>query len=156
MSTTPQDAPQYGVEKAAVRKVIYSLAALDGSDVDPDDISMIDAANDALQNVSDIARRLEAAEERIDELEGKVPDLGNKDYDTMDRAERVALLRDRMRDRAGENSGHYAADYDDVINILDGGPSAGYAYTLMERAGDADGFEFGKSPNGTKRLTVDI
>lgn len=108
------------------------------------------------KRMSDLESENDDLRERVAELEAKVPDLGSKDYELMDRSERVALLRDRMRDRAEENSGHYAADYDDVINILDGGPSAGYAYTLMDHAGDADAFEFGKAPDGTKRLTVDL
>lgn len=155
MSTTTQDTPQYGVEKAAVRKVIYRLAALDGSDVDPEDTSMIEAANDALRNVEDIARRLEAAEERIDDLENRAPDPESKDYDAMDKADKATVVRSKLRREAESTSGAASVKYKDVIRTFDGRPSSGHAYDIMAAAASADGFEYGEAPDGTKRLTFD-
>lgn len=145
-----------GPEQAAVRKVIYQLAELDGSDLDPEHVNPVQAANMAVENVQEILERQRELEGRVEELEQRAPKPSAKSYKAMDRHDRVTVLRERMTDRARSNGGKYATDYDGVINIFDGHPSAGYAYTLMELAADADGFDYGEAPDGTKRLTANV
>lgn len=108
------------------------------------------------RELAKLRKRITELEETVEELEQRAPKPSAKSYEAMDRHDRVTVLRERMTDRARSNGGRYATDYDGVINIFDGHPSAGYAYTLMELAAEADGFDYGEAPDGTKRLTANV
>lgn len=144
-----------GPEQAAVRKVIYQLAELDGSTVDPDDTMILRAASDALENVEDIADRLADAEERLAALEERNPEPSEKDYDAMDKADKATVIRSKLRRQAESTNGTASVKYKDVIRAFDGRPSSGHAYDIMAAAATVDGFEFGESLGGEKRLAFD-
>ena len=93
--------------------------------------------------------------ERVAELEANVdPDPTSKDYDEMDQKERVRKIRETLADEAQRTvSGKAQMKYKDVQRIMENRPSAGYAYKLMRRAGEAEGFEF--IDDRPKRIRVD-
>lgn len=81
-------------------------------------------------------------------------------YCDMDRAERVERLRELLVTHTlerGKRTNYW--EYTDVIDRFaeeyGAGPSHDYAYTLMERAGELDGFRYGRH-RGRVRLRVDI
>jgi hypothetical protein len=125
-----------------------------------------------------VGRMLEAQDKRIKELETLVSDLEDtvadlrqeladleeradpapdrKDYQEMSRAEKVAKLRRGLLDQAGDRGGRAAMQYREVLALFDNRPGRGTAYRLMEEAGEAAGFEYGRGPDGDLRVTVDV
>lgn len=147
---------QAGPEYAAVRKVIYRLAELDGEEVDPDETNLIEAANNALENVEHLDNRVTELEARLEAVEERAPDPAKKSYDAMDKADKATVVRQKLRSTAEATNGKAKMEYQDIIAVFDGHPSAGHAYDIMELAGKEQGYNYGKSPEGTKRLTFDL
>jgi len=147
MSTTQ---PTTGPEQAAVRKVIYRLAELDGTECNDD---MITAANEALKNVEDLARRVENLEAQIETLEERAPDPTQMEYDELEKPDKATIIRSKLKGEAEATNGRSKAEYKDIIRMFDGYPSAGHAYDLMEAAAELDGCNYSQAPDGTKRLT---
>lgn len=135
------------LEVVALRKLLWRMAG-DECD-DPDEHTVLEAANAAVD-------RLEDLEERVAELEEVVdPDPGTTAYEQLTKDQkvhrvRVALLEQVM---AGKSA---TMVYDDVVWLFDGKPSAGHAYDLMELAAEADGYiyETGGHGKGQKRIRV--
>lgn len=85
------------------------------------------------------------------------PAIDRKDYDNLSRDEKVRgiqieLVREANNRRVGKAAFDVAAVKDDVF---DGDASDGSPYSLMEKAGNADGFNY-QTRNGNKRVTVDL
>jgi hypothetical protein len=144
-----------GVEQVAARKLIFRLAEVDGEEM-PTDTTLIDAVNEAVEQFEEMTARIDALEDRIDELETATPDAEAKEYGRMDKHDKAAVVRSKLREVAENTNGKAAFNYKDVIRVFEGQPSSGHAYDVMEVAGNADGFNYGESPGGTKRLTVDL
>mgnify|MGYP000565406822 CR=1 FL=1 len=149
MSAT--NTPTLGPEQAAVRKVMYRLAELDGTDAD--DMDLLTAANEALENVEDLQRRVTELEAKVESIDDRAPDPSRMDYDSMDKADKATVVRSKLKAEAEATNGAAAATYKDVIRMFDGHPSAGHAYDLMRAAGERDGCEYDTAPDGSKRLT---
>jgi regulator of replication initiation timing len=114
------------------------------------------------QIAQDRARMVELEEENeqlretVADLRSRVdPDPTGKDYDEMDRGERVFRVRVALARKAAKSNGRATYRYDDVLSQFDQRPSAGYAYTLLEIAGEADGYRYGEH-NGEKQLRVNL
>lgn len=105
-----------------------------------------------------ILDRLGAIENRLFDIEGTVrPDPDGMDYEEMNRQDKARFIRQALLDDARKNGGRAKLNYREVRQRLDGKPSPGHAYDLMELAGEPDGFDYGTGgPNGEKRVTVDI
>ncbi|WP_143823752.1 hypothetical protein [Halosegnis longus] len=79
----------------------------------------------------------------------------------LSRSDRIVLLRCFAAAEAVDNTSRTATfDYREVMEVFEhnaggGGPSHQYAYELMEAAGEAQGFEYGKY-HGQYQLRVDI
>jgi len=147
MSTTQ---PTSGPEQAAVRKVIYRLAELDGTECNED---MITAANEALENVENLANRVTELEAQVEALQERAPDPSRMDYDDMDKSDKATVIRSKLKAEADATNGRAKAEYKDVIRMFDGYPSAGHAYDLMEATAELDGCNYSQAPDGSKRLT---
>ncbi|WP_435065866.1 hypothetical protein [Halobaculum sp. EA56] len=120
-------------------------------------------AQTALQQVADLRdelaekeKTIERLEYRIAELEGRVdPDPHAKDYDDLERPEKVRMVRQELVRRAEATNGKAALDYSDVQwSVFDGHASARHCYDLMELAAQEDGFV--EDDSGTRRITVDV
>lgn len=92
--------------------------------------------------------------ERIQELEARAPDPGDQAYDAMDKSDKATVVRDKLYKQALATNGKDAIDYKDVMRIFDGNPSPGHAYDIMEKAGNAPGYNYADGPDGGKRLEV--
>jgi len=145
-----------GPEQAAVRKVIYSLAELTGEEMDPHETPVLEAASVALDNVEAMQQQLLELEARVDDLEDRAPRPEKKRYDRMDKADKVTVLKQKLRETAEATNGRAAMTYDDVIRAFDGEPSPGQAYDLMEAADSHDGYTYEEAPDGTKRVTHSV
>lgn len=145
------DPSMTGPEQAAVRKVIYRLAELDG--MDADDLGIIPAANQALENIEALTERVDALEDEVDDLKDRAPDPKRQAYEDLSRSDKVTVVCSKLRSEADATNGQAAAQYKDILRMFDGHPSAGHAYQLMNAAADRDGFQVGKSRDDTKRLT---
>jgi len=150
MSSATDPGPT-GPEQAAVRKVIYQTAGLDG--MDTGDMGIVEAANQALENIEDMAARIDDLEDKVDALNDRAPDPKRKAYADLSREDKVTVVCSKLRAEAGAPTGAAAAEYKDILRMFDGEPSAGHAYQLMDAATNRDGFQVGKNAGGTKRLT---
>jgi len=83
------------------------------------------------------------------------PDPTNKDYADLERAEKVHLVRVALARKAAQSNGKAKYEYRDVLSQFDQRPSAGHAYTLLEIAAQADGYQYGEQ-GGTKQLRVNL
>lgn len=142
-----------GPEKAALRKLAYGLAELDGDERDATETSLVEAAKDGMENVADLHRELENLRAEVELLEQRAPEPSKMDYDQMDKADKVTVVRQKLADEAEGTNGRAAITYKDVVRMFDGYPSAGHAYDLMEAAATDEGYSYGESPEGKKRLT---
>lgn len=158
MSTTDDhDAPTpTTAEQAAVRKLIYRLAELDGDMVDPDTTPIVVAAGEALDNVAELTARVDTLEAQIETLRERAPDPSRLDYEQMDKHDKATVVRSKLRAEADATNGRAATTYKGVLRMFDGHPSAGHAYNLMAAAAEGDGYKVGESPEGQKRLTYRV
>lgn len=145
-----------GPEQAALRKVAYGLAELNGDDVDPTETSLVEAAKDGMENLNDLVREVENLRAEVEVLEQRAPEPSKMDYDQMDKADKVTVVRQKLKKQAEGTNGRAAVTYKDVVRMFDGHPSAGHAYDLMETAATDDDYSYGESPNGEKRLTYTV
>jgi len=112
-------------------------------------------ANEIELDVEDLRETVNAQHERIVALEARQEDTS--EYDTLDRDTKVGMLREHVVERARQQHGLAAIDYNDVQwGVFDGEPSADHCYTLMQLAANADGFEYENPDGENKRLTVNI
>lgn len=134
--------------------------SMTANEVRPEDALQV--AQRALQKVNDVEQRLEAQQETIDAQHERIMSLearqeDTSDYDALDRDMKVGMVREHIVDRAQNQHGKAAIDYNDVQwGVFDGEPSADHCYTLMERAANADGFNFENPDGQNKRLTVNV
>lgn len=152
MSQASRSGPT-GPEQAAVRNLLFSLAQMDGRELDADNYSLVEVARMAGENVATLQERVSELETAVETLDARAPDPEQKEYDNMDRSDKATVVRSKLRSEANATNGKARATYNDVIRIFDGRPSPGHAYDIMETVGEMDGFEMGTSPDGTKRLT---
>jgi len=111
--------------------------------------------NDLETTVAELEDYIEQLEDRIVELEAQTPDTS--DYAELDRDTKVGVVRKHLVERAQQTNGKAAIEYDDVQwGVFDGEPSADHCYTLMEIAGQTEGFNYDESSTGKIRLTVDM
>lgn len=129
-------------------------------EVRPEDALQV--AQRALQKVNDLEQRIdeqaeiiERQKERIVSVEARQEDTS--EYATLDRDTKVGMVREHIVERAQNQHGKAAIDYNDVQwGVFDGEPSADHCYTLMQLAANADGFNFDNPKGQNKRLTVNI
>jgi len=134
------------LEVAAVRRVLWQLA-----DDDPDeDDTLMDAADAVVDRVESLEDRLADLEQTVD------PDPGSVAYEQLTRPQKVHRLRVALYEQATDGTGQ-TMHYDDVKWLFDGHPSADHCYTLMELAGEADGYHYetGGHGDGQKRIRVE-
>lgn len=142
-----------GPEQAAVRKVIYQLAELDGTETD--DMDIIEATNEAVETVEDLTERVADLEAQVEVLEDRAPSPDDQTYQEMDRMDKAAVVESKLQAEADATNGTAQMSYTDVVRVFDGRPSAGHAYDIMETAATADGISLGQDPDGQKRITYD-
>jgi DNA repair ATPase RecN len=144
------------------------------TDTTPDDLDARIATLEA--DFSGLVQQHQQALERISELETKVQEYADDrerlifrigkleeclpddrdEYESYTREDKVSLLKSHLLERAYATNGKASADYDDVIwSVFDGEPSRDHAYTLMERAAQADGFHYNTSRR-PREVRVDL
>lgn len=139
--------PLSPAEQAGLLKLLHGIAGT----TDDFDVSAVEASQEAIARID----RLAEMEQRLAQLEGTVtPDPERKAYDEMDRSEKVQQLRIAAARQAKKQGGGAAMTYSEVVSLFDGHPSVGYAYTLMELAGNGDGFAYEQRDDHPNRLTV--
>lgn len=121
-----------------------------------------EALNRARLHFSDRVDELQAENdrlrERVAELEKIVsPDPNAVEYEQLTRPQRVHRIRKKLVEQAARrHNGRSSMDYKEVTWLFDGHPSAGHAYTLMELAGDLDGFEYDPNSGKNHRVLVNL
>ena len=130
------------------------------NEVRPEDALQV--AQRALQKVNDLESRLEEQQETINNQHERIMSLearqeDTSDYEMLDRDTKVGMVREHIVERAQNQHGKAAIDYNDVQwGVFEGEPSADHCYTLMELAANADGFNFEHPDGHNKRLTVNV
>jgi hypothetical protein len=125
----------------------------DGPDVRPEDALQV--AQRALAKVQEQEQTISELQERVAALEAAQPD--RSEYDDLDRETKVGMVREHLVERAQDQHGRAAIDYNGVKwEVFDGEPSPDYCYTLMELAAEAGGFDLRDPNNGNRELVVDI
>lgn len=126
----------------------------------PDTDPLVEALRRKVKGLDERLNELEAENadlrDRVDTLEARVPEPSAADYKQLDKHDKATIVRQKLADTAGSTNGKASMQYKDVITVFDGNPSAGHAYDIMDLAGQVDGFEYGRSPEGEKRLVVDL
>lgn len=115
------------------------------------------------RKVKDLENRVETLEEQnedlhatIETLQDRVPDPMHMDHDNLSKQEKATILRTKLKKMAEASRGKAAMDYKDVMQVFDGQPSPGHAYDIMEVVQYRPGFSYGQSPDGQKRVEVDL
>lgn len=111
--------------------------------------------DDLREENADLKRRVAQLEEVVD------PDPGSKDYDKLDKPEKVRAVRKAVIRKAlnGQNGPKGSMTYDEVLALFGNRPSAGHAYNLMKAAADLEGFAYdnaGTQGQGQKRVRVNL
>jgi hypothetical protein len=156
VSTDNQPSPATGIEHAALRKLVYQLAG----NPDPDDVNVVQAAEQAVD-------RLNELETRVGAIEGATGiNLENAEYQQLNRAAKVKRVRQKLCEKAREKqNGRAAMDYNEVAALFDYHPSPGHAVDLAKAAAEynedtgtssREGYEFEKRSDGNNRVKVDV
>jgi hypothetical protein len=125
----------------------------DEPDVRPEDALQV--AQRALSKVQEQEQTIAELQERVAALEAAQPDRSG--YDDLDRETKVGMVREHLVERAQNQHGRAAIDYDGVMwEVFEGDPSADHCYTLMELAAQAEGFDLRDPSTGNRELVVDI
>lgn len=102
----------------------------------------------------ELRRRLSQIEEVVD------PDPESKEYDRMNKPEKVRAVRKAVIRKALNTQGNAGSmTYDEIMALFGNHPSAGHAYNLMKAAAEMQGFGYdnaGSQGQGQKRVRVDI
>jgi hypothetical protein len=115
-------------------------------------LSMVKDLGDEIEKLREENEELR---ERVVALEAALPDRG--EYDDLDRQTKVGMVREHLVERARDQHGAAAIDYDGVMwEVFDGEPSADHCYTLMKLAAQAEGFDTRDPSGGNKELAVDL
>lgn len=113
--------------------------------------------NSKSETIEEHEREIGALRNRVAELENLVePDPGKGEYDQLSKDRKVWRIRKKLAETAAEGRGAASMDYKDIMWLFDGHPSSGHCYNLMERAGEVDGYEYDKAPDGQRRITVEL
>jgi len=132
----------------------------DHPDVRPEDALQVAQralrkVNDLKGDLNDLRAENERLRDRIAELEATTE--VSDDYDQLDRDTKVGMVRGHLIERARQQHGKAAIDYDDVMwEVFDGEPSADHCYTLMQKAATADGFDVRDRQGENRQLVVDL
>lgn len=115
-------------------------------------------AQTALQRTAELEaalERIDELEERVEALESSLGDIENKPYELLSRSEKVALVRKYLIDRAEQKSSRkHTLTYDDIQwSVFDGEPSDGHCYHLLKEAAQHPGFTHTTDPH---RVAVDL
>lgn len=103
----------------------------------------LQVAQRALSKVNDLAGRLDEGEKEREELRDDLTSAllrlseldDDRDYEALQREDRIGIVREHAFDRATDNGGRAAIDYKDVkYGAFDGEPSPSYCYDLMRWA----------------------
>lgn len=130
------------------------------NDVRPEDALQV--AQRALQKVNEQEETIEAQQEELEDLRGEVRALSARtveasDFDDLDRDTRVGAIREHIINRAQEQGGRAALDYNGVMwEVFDGEPSKGYCYKLMRLAAQGTGYGIRDPAEGNKQLIVNL
>ena len=117
---------------------------------------LLDALRRRINYLHERVEELEELKDRVETLEARVPEPSSLDYDQMDKHDRATVIQSRLEETARSTNGKASMGYKDVIATFNGEPSPGYAYDLMELAGQGEGFNYGEDPDGGKRLTFNV
>lgn len=131
-----------------------SSAESNASVVSRDDIERLhqERAKDR-KRIAQLEETVENLQAQIDALEERAPDPERKQYEEMDKSDKATVVKEKLKRVAQNTDGRAQAKYKTVIEWFDGHPSPGHAYDIMKVAGMADGYNYGETPDGTKRLT---
>jgi len=123
-------------------------------------VDAIEARLDAMSNWNeDLREENEALRERVAELEELVdPDPGAVSYENLTKEQKVFRVRKVLAERAGRSNGKAAMGYKEIIALFDGHPSPGHAYDLMKRSSKLAGYDYDQAGGGrgNKRVRVEI
>jgi len=112
-------------------------------------------AQQALQQVNELQETVKEQQELIEELQAAKPQAS--EYDSLDREEKAALVKEHVVKKAKDQRGKAAIDYSGIKwEVFSGEPSADHCYTLMKIAAQDDGFKKRNPKEGNKQLAVDI
>lgn len=126
------------------------------ADTDPLVEALRQKANHLTERLDDLEAENESLRERVDTLEARVPEPSAVEYERLDKHDKATIIRQKLADTASSTNGKASMQYKDVIAVFDGNPSAGHAYDIMNLAGQIEGFKYGSSPKGEKRLIVTL
>lgn len=109
-----------------------------------------------LDELRDENDRLREKLATLDEIVDPNPEA--RDYASLDRDQKVFILRRHLVEEAARKSGKAALHYRDVKWLFDSQPSAGHCYDLMALAGELDGFAYDTpgGDGGQKRIRVNL
>ena len=107
-------------------------------------------------HLDDVEAENDDLRDRVRTLEQRVPEPSAEEYETLDRPDKATIVAQKLVETAEATNGKASMGYKDVIAVFDGRPSPGHAYDIMELAGERDGYHYGASPSGEKRLTFDL
>jgi len=129
------------------------MSQTQGPQIEPRDA--LEIAQKALRQTNQLEQTVTNLQNRVQELEAAIPD--RSEYSELDRDTKVGMVKQHLVNRAQDQHGKAAIDYDGVMwEVFDGEPSADHCYTLMQKAANTDGFELQNPENGNRRLTVNI
>jgi len=106
--------------------------------------------------IAELAEVVENLQAEIDVLKDRAPSPSEKQYEQMSKADKAQVVRSKLKEEAKSRGGKAAVQYNDVIRMFDGRPSTGHAYDIIKTAAEAKGYDYNESPEGKKRLTVNL
>jgi len=125
------------------------------SETGPTPRDALNIAQEAMKRITELEETVQQQQAIIEELQASKPDPS--DYDSLDREEKVALLKEHLVKKAKEQRGKAAIDYNGIQwEVFSGEPSADHCYTLMKIAAQDPGFKKRNPNEGNRQLAVDI
>lgn len=114
----------------------------------------LQTVNELQSDIEDLRQENQELRQRVTELEAAQPDAS--DYESLDRDDKVGLVRQHLLRKARDNNGRAQITYNGVRwEVFDGEPSPAHCYTLLEQAANEPGFTFGTDADDNKALKVD-
>lgn len=128
------------------------------SEIEPRLDALARAKMHAQDRIDELEDENERLRERVAELSKIVaPDPERTEYESLTRPQKVHRLRVALVEQAAtQANGKSMMTYRDVQWLFDGQPSAYHAYTIMELAGELDGFSYDTDQGDQIRILANL